>query len=122
MEKNTNYLSRFKDDITEISRDNSLIEESVEEMIDKFFTSMKDIITDPRMPTVKITNFGTFKPSIGKINWQIRLALKYFRSGNITRERAVTKISHLWSIKQRLIKERLGEPTWNEWNKKNAKK
>lgn len=115
MDRNTKYLRRFDEDIKELSEELELGEEETREVIDEFFIDMKSMITDSRMPTIKITNFGTFKPSIGKLNWQMRSALRAYRDGKIPRKRAVDKITHLWAIKQRLIKEKNGKNTWKDW-------
>lgn len=115
MEKNTNYLRRYNNQIEEIEKLVGVNRDKIIEIIDDFFVDLKSKITDPRMPTVKITNLGTFKPSIGLLNWQIKSALRAYRGGKIERDRAVSKITHLWAIKQRLIKEKSGEETWSDW-------
>ena len=118
MVRNTNYLRRFEDEITELSNKHGVSKQDVSDMIDSFFADFKQSIIDPRMPTVKITNLGTFKPTIGKINWQIRNSFRHYRAGRVSRETMVSRIQYLWPIKQRLMKEKAGISTWKEWRDK----
>lgn len=118
MIKSTSYLKRLNPIIKKLSAEYQVPEESIEFMFDEFLTDLKDMIQDPRMPKIQITNWGTYKPSIGKINWQIRRAFYDFRNGSITREALQKKVSMLWPVKQRLIKEQKGESTWIEWRNK----
>lgn len=111
------YILKYEDDIKELSQKHNLdFEESIY-MIDYFFKTFKDFITEEKMPKIQITNLGTFKPTIGKLNYQIRMTLFYYRIGSISREKTVKRISKLWAIKQRLIKESMGIATWDCWRK-----
>lgn len=117
-ERNTTYLRRFDKIIKNLSEKHGVDEDEIRGMIDHFFFTLKRFITDPRMPTIKITNFGTLKPSIGKLNWQIKNAVKQLRKNPDDPTRLHTKIRHLWAVKQRLIKEKNKEETWKEWRNK----
>lgn len=121
MEKNTIYLQRFEDTIKEIARSKDLSDGEVREMIDKFFKSFKSKVTDSRMPTIKITNLGTFKPSLSRIEYQIerfRNMIKHGHRTNNSEKVLINKINHLLEIRQRLICEANGEATWKEWRNK----
>lgn len=118
MARNTSYLRRYKDILEEIAEENDMKSEEIERIVDHFFITLKKLITDWRMPKIQITNFGTFKPSIGRIDFVIKTTFRYFKRGNIPRERLVSKIKQIWGVKQRLIKEDLGHLTWNEWKSK----
>lgn len=117
MERNITYLQRFRKGLEGIANKHELNKDEIDEIIDHFFQTMKKFVTDPRMPTIKVTNLGTFKPSIGKLNWQIRAAIKQIRAGKPP-EKLKKKISRLWSVKQRLIKEKRGDCTWKKWRDK----
>ena len=117
-ERNIAYLRRYKKIITKIATKHGLKDTTVERMVDGFFVSMKKSITDKRMPTIKITNFGTFKPSVRKLNWQIYAAIKHLRRGAKDETKPRNKIKNLWAVKQRLMKEKKGEITWKEWRHK----
>lgn len=128
MERNTIYLQRFEKEIKNIAKSKGLTDSEVRDLVDKFFKSFKKKITDPRMPTIKITNLGTFKPTISRLDYQIKRYIAMIRSGKVSNSEQLykDKINYLWKIKQRLIKEGDGQETWKEWrNKKleiNAKK
>ncbi len=116
--KNTNYLRKIEPELKKIAKDNGLEKEQLEELIDEFFIDLKGFMEDPRMPKVHLTNFGTFKPSLGKINQDIRRTMRRFRDGKTTREILCDKIQRLWPIRNRLIREWNGENTYDEWRKK----
>lgn len=118
MARSTSYLKRVYDVVTQLSEEYDVTEEEVEIILDHFFRTQKELIADARMPKIQITNLGTFKPTIGILNWQLRKTLHLYREGTIERDVAVKRISHLWPIKQRLIKEKQGCETWREWRDK----
>lgn len=117
MERNTRYLHRFRDIIETVAKRQNIDSKDLEEMIDHFFRTMKSFIVDPRMPSIKITNFGTFKPTIGKLNKHIRLSLTSIRESRKV-EHCKAKIKHLWQVRRRLVDERNGGITWKEWRNK----
>lgn len=118
MPKNTNYLHRYDKLLTKLAEKHGIKKEELILIIDHFFLTMKGFITDWRMPTIKITNVGTFKPKIGKINFVLKTSYRYFRKGYITAEKISSKIKEVWPVKQRLIKESLGIETWRDWRNK----
>lgn len=122
MKKNTSYLQKFDSIIKDISTDNDLSEEDCKELIDFFFQTFKSFLTDTRMPQIKISNLGTFKPSLGKIDWQIGNAEMHIRNDQQPLERFKSKVNYLSIIKERLIAEANGEETWKEWRNKKLKK
>jgi hypothetical protein len=126
MKRNTTYLQRFESIISELSSKHDLDEEEITDLVDYFFVTMNKFITDPRMPTIKISNFGTFKPSIGKLDWQMKNANYHLLQGKIAEDKLLSKIDTLQIIKDRLIRESNGDETWKEWKDKkidnNAKK
>lgn len=116
--RSLNYLKRLDKEIKTIAEENGLKEDEVYEIVDEFFKTKKKFITDPRMPRIQITNWGTFKPSIGKIYWQIKTAIYYYKTGAISREKLNDKIRKLWPVRNRLIKEKNKQSTWNSWKNK----
>lgn len=111
------YLRRFKPIIQKIAGKYGMEEKDMEEMVDHFFRTMKSYITDPRMPSIKITNFGTFKPTVGKLNKQIGISERHIKLGRVI-EKSEAKIKHLTLIKERLDQEKAGMITWKEWRSK----
>lgn len=118
--KNLSYILKYEDEVKELCEEHGIEFEDSLEMIDYFFKTFKGFITEEKMPKIQVTNLGTFKPTLGKLDYQIRMTLFYYRRGSISREKAVSKISKLWTIKQRLIKEANGEATWDCWRKNNT--
>ena len=118
MVKNTPYLDRFKDTIKDLSAEFGIAEEDIREIIDHFFLTLKKFITDIRMPTIKISMWGTFKPTIGKINWGIDQTLYHMNLEHGDREVMFRKIRRIQRIKERLLQEKGGKSTWKLWRNK----
>src|SRR5688572_14192637 len=98
MAKNTSSLARFNEVFKKLAEKHGVSETLVSDIIDHFFQTLIKFITDPRMPTIKIMHFGTFRPKIGKIEWQIRSIIKHYRKANITRERAKERLDYIYPI------------------------
>lgn len=113
--KNISYLRKIEPELKKIAKDHNLEKEQLEELVDEFFITLKGFMEDPRMPRIKLTNFGTFKPSLRKINHDIRRSMIRYRAGLLKREFLVDKIKRLWPIRNRLINEWNGVHTWDEW-------
>ena len=120
--KNTNYLQKFDPILKEISEEYDIEMENLIKIIDYFFLTFKSYITDTRMPTIKITNFGTFKPSIGKLEWQMNIANFHIKNGTDNEDKLSKKMKYLSIIKDRLEKEREGKGTWKQWRNKKLEK
>jgi len=115
MAKNFTYLRRFSDIIDSLSAKYDISKEDIEDIIDHFFKTFNKLITDFRMPKIQITNFGTFKPTIGKVNWFLKNSFHRFKFGHIDKDKLRERIKRVWFIKQRIIKEKNGGSTWNNW-------
>lgn len=116
--KNTSYLRRFSTDLDSIAKQEEVSVESVEDLLDHFFVTMKGAVEDERMPKIQITNLGTFKPTTGKINYRVKRWISSYRRGTLAKPDLDMKIKRIWAVKQRLIKEENGENTWKEWKNK----
>lgn len=116
--KSISYLRRIEPELKKIAKDNDLEKEELEQLIDEFFVVLKGFLEDPRMPKIQLTNFGTFKPSLRKINQDLRRGMARYRAGLLSKEFLVEKIHRLWPIRNRLINEKRGVHTWKEWKDK----
>lgn len=116
--KSTSYLQKFEETLDEISKSYDIEKDELIKILDNFFLTLKSFITDSRMPTIKITNFGTFKPSVGKLDWQINIANYHIKNGTNNHTKLSKKIEYLTIIKNRLKSESEGEETWTEWRNK----
>lgn len=119
MEKNsTAYLKRFDGIIRNLSKKHGVSEEELTLIIDRFFLLLKSWVTDLRMPTIKITNLGTFKPSLKKIDNHIRKSICKIREGHPKSDMYRKRVSVLWQVRRRLKDEINGVVTWKEWRNK----
>lgn len=116
--KSTAYLKRLNSTLDEVSEKHEISKGDLEEILDDFFLTFKKFVTDETMPSILITNFGSFRPGIGKINWNLKNAFYKYRRGWLDKERLRKRIRTTWPIKQRLIQEKLGKLTYKEWRKR----
>lgn len=115
----TGYLRRLDKELKQICKDFEIKNpDYVDDIIDTFFKTVKGYIEDERVPVIHITNLGAFKPTILKINYELRRSFFNFRQGRLSREKLADHVSKVWEVKQRLIKEASGGSTWNEWKDK----
>lgn len=91
--------------------------EDMEDILDSFFTTFKNTLEDPRLPTIRITNLGTFKTTIPKLNFYIKSAISRYRKGDMSYEDCKRKVQWMWTVRNRLKKERSGGVTYPEWKK-----
>lgn len=115
MAKNIHFLDRYKEIITTLAEKFDLTYEEVFEIIDHFFITLKKFLTDVRMPTIKISKWGTFKPSIGWINWYIQRALWHMSRDQGDRDKMFRKIRVVQRVKDRILQEKQGVNTWKTW-------
>jgi hypothetical protein len=118
MDKNTNYLRRYKEIIEELSKKHNVSIQDIEFMIDFFFITFKRFITNIWMPTIRITNLGTFRPTLGRLDWHIAIKIKYLRKGVKDPDKVRVKLRHYLVVRKRLWNEKLGHNTWKEWKSK----
>lgn len=116
--RNINYLKKFDDFVSLMSKDEEVSKDEINFMIDQFFFDFKESLEDPRMPTIKITNFGTFKTTIGKLQWHINICNDKLNKGIGVPEVLNKRIEYLTPILDRLKREKAGESTWKEWRDK----
>lgn len=119
MIKSSSYLRLLKNEISELSKKHGFDENwFVENIIDDHFLTLKEFIEDPRMPIIKITNLGTFRPKLNRINWKIRMILKAVHEKRYSREEGLKKITKIWKVRNRLIAENNNINTWSKWKKR----
>lgn len=119
----TEYLFKFKDKFKEVCEKHGFSEEEGSEIVDSFFWDLKESISDPRMPSIMLTNFGSFRPTLGKIRWKITNAIQQYREGRYTREITCNVIRRYWEVRNRLILEKyFNRYTHKEWSRKKIDK
>jgi nucleoid DNA-binding protein len=119
MEKNnTAYLKRFSDIIRNLSKKHDIPEQELSLIVDRFFLLLRSWLTDLRMPTIKISNLGTFKPSLKKIDNHIRKSIQKIRDDHPKSDMYRKRVAVLWAVRRRLKDESNGAITWKEWRNK----
>lgn len=96
--------------------EHNISEEHLHFAINHTFDFIEMAIMNPTMPVIVMENLGTFKPTLSMINASIRYRMRWYRSGNKSREEIVDDLKRLWPIRNRLINEALGEFTSRNWN------
>lgn len=113
--KNSNYLSQTKNQVKEAADLVGISEEEAGSLIDEFFLTLRDFLNDERMPTFYVPYLGKFSPTLGSIRRSLGVTFKLYRSGAIPRDIAIYRIKKFWPIRQRLIKEKLGQKQHDLW-------
>lgn len=116
--RNTNYLKRYNDQTSFLAKEEGVPEDEIIFMIDQLFFDLRDMFEDPRIPTIKLTNLGTFKTTIGKLHWHIHMCQDLISKGVGDLEALQKRIDYLSPILDRLKREKAGESTWKEWRDK----
>jgi hypothetical protein len=74
-------------------------------------------MTDPRVPRVRLPLIGTFNPKVSRIYNSLKGSIRFYKWGFTNYDYIVSRIERIWPVRNRLIKEKMGKLTWNEWNK-----
>lgn len=98
------YLSEIFD---RVAQKNDIDVKYVKDIHDHFFRSMKNLMQTPMLPEIRISRFGTFRPSLASINKDIKLYIEQYHKGKMDYEEVCICVSSLWPIRQSLIKEKL---------------
>ncbi len=115
MAKDIHFLDRYKDIVGSLARKFDLSEAEVIEIIEHFFLTLKKYLMDVRMPTIKISKWGTFKPSIGLIDFNIKRTLWHMSEDRGDRDSMFKRIRLIQRVKDRLLQEKKGINTWKRW-------
>lgn len=114
-ERPAKYLNGFEGELNRISVKYSVPVKEIRYIVDDFFERLKGWIVSPKMPTVKISNFGTFKPDKSQIVRSLKRMIKTYRLGYTPPETLRRHIMKLWPIRKRLQKEERKQNTWKKW-------
>lgn len=80
-------------------------EQEVELIYKDIFVRTKQKLQSSEIPRVLLHNFGTFQPSLGKINKQIYIWIFKYKDGLLDRETLKQKLNYLLPVRNRLKKE-----------------
>ena len=114
-ERPAKYLDQFEGELNRISVKYSVPVKEIRFIVDDFFERLKSWVVSPKMPTIKISNFGTFKPDKGQLTRSLKRMFKTYKLGYTKPETLSDHIKKLWPIVKRLQKEARKENTWKEW-------
>lgn len=115
-QRSSHFVDKWPDWKKETMTETGLSEEHLEFVCDSSFEFINKCISNPTMPTIKISGFGTLKPTVGKINLGVKSAFRWMKSGNKTKDELRDVIRKLWPIRNRLINEYYGEFTATNWH------
>lgn len=112
------YLKKLRPILNKVGQKHMIPISEGEFILNSFFESFRDAITDPRIPRVKFPNIGNFHPRLPRIYDSLKRSIRYYRKGGLTREYINARIRRIWPVRNRLFSESKGEITWKEWKSK----
>ena len=111
-------IKKFEPELNRLGVKHNLTKSEIEFILTCFFDDLKSFITDVRMPKIKITNLGTFAPSIAQINRVLYKSFYWRALGRKSEDKLRILIKKVWKIRRRLQEEKKGRVTFAEWHGK----
>lgn len=103
---NKNWLQIKQEKIIKVVAEKyNISEDEVESIYKDIFVRTKQKLQSSEIPRILLHNFGTFQPSLGKINKQIYLWIFRYKDGHMTREVLKEKLEYLFPVRNRIKKE-----------------
>lgn len=94
-----------------------------EDIVEHLFSWMKKWMNHYSLPKIRIMYFGDFSPSLTKINRSVRQRFTIYKKSGYKPKfyyRLCYFIIKYWPIRNRLIHEKNGVVTYNEWRTKES--
>lgn len=98
-------MKKFEGELNKLGVKHQLTKSQQKDILTAFFDDLKMMIGDPRMPKIRINNLGIFTPCSGQISRTLWKTFWWRNIGQGSLEKFRKRISWLWPIRQRLIKE-----------------
>lgn len=117
--RSSRYLELLSKEIEESCTEAGIDPKYGPELIDGFFKRLRDIFEDPRVPTVNIPGFGTFRPHFFRLSSIIGRKIAFFKKGNYPRYILEATFKRLWPIYKREQDQKYGKNNKersNKWN------
>lgn len=113
--KNSPYEKQTEPQIQAAADSIGITKEQGMKILDHFFLTFREFLSDERMPTIFFPGFGLFRPTIGSIRRALRISFRLFKENKMPREIAVYRVRKFWPIRKRLIYEKNSENTTRDW-------
>ena len=99
------FLNHLRPEIEKIAEECGTDYKTACEILTGFFGVLYDLMSDPRIPQIKLGHFGTFTASAGMIRRSILMSISAYRRNPTaeTKSLLVDKITRLWKVRNRLI-------------------
>lgn len=117
--KNTIYLISLKKELQEAAEHVGITQEEGVEILDGFFTSLRKFLSDPRLPLIKLGDFGLFQTKYTTINGLLKKLIKTHKAQPTKNNYAVFLENFLkfWKIRRRIFLARLKKTDGINWEK-----
>ena len=117
--KNTIYLISLKKELQEAAAHVGITPEEGAEILDGFFISLRKFLSDPRLPLIKLGDFGYFQTKYTTINGILSKLIKTHKAQPTKNNYAVFLENYLklWRIRKRIFLARLKKSDGTNWDK-----
>jgi hypothetical protein len=113
--KTSPYLKQTEPELIAAAEAAGLTIEQGKDILEKFFSYIKLFLSDERMPTIYVPYIGKLHATLGSIRRSFGVSFKLLRSGNLPEKVIKYRIKKYWPIRNRLIKEKLGQQQHRYW-------
>lgn len=103
------FLKSFDEDIKIACKASGIDIKDVPEEVDKFFTHVRVLIEDERLPDVALAELGTFKSTPSSVRRTLSLYKMQHKIGNISKDFYKYVVSKYWHPYKRLVDYRFGK-------------
>lgn len=117
--KNTAYLLSLKNEVQEAAEYAGIDFKEAVEILDCFFISLRKFLSDPRLPKIKIGDFGHFQTKYTTINALIKRTISLHKSKPSEGSYAIflEAFIRMWKIRKRIFLARLKIGDGINWEK-----
>ncbi len=113
--KTSPYLKQTEPELIKAAEAAGITLEEGKELIDTFFKIIKHFLNDERIPTIYVPYIGKLSATLGSIRRSFGVSFKLLRNGALPEKLIKYRIKKFWPIRDRLIKEKLGQPQHHFW-------
>ena len=111
------YLKQTEKELEMYGKIVGITLEQAQRIIQIFFLTLREFLSDERMPTIMLPGFGKIRPTLGAISKTFRLSLRYYKEKKIPKQILDWRLKRLWPVRLRLIYEKSGKNTYKHWSK-----
>jgi hypothetical protein len=117
--KNTIYLVSLKKELQEAAEHVGITAEEGADILDNFFITLRKYLSDPRLPLIKLGDFGYFQTKYTTINGVLSKLIKTHKSQPTKNNYAIflENFIKFWKIRRRIFLARLKKLDGINWEK-----